>query len=211
MAAAHTRRPPEERRPQLVQAALDVLAETGLAHFTLARVAKRAKVQSSLLIHYFGSREALLREVLDAVQDHYREVFTSAIAGKSPRGFLPVLVGLMFDPPPHVRRYAHAFTDAIAAAYAEDAEMKAYIRKVYEGFDTYLVRVLSAAFPDAHEGAIRYASYTLLCLSEAHRSFLVLGFDAHERGEQVRRISNAILAVLGQYGSDPQATFQLAL
>jgi betaine-aldehyde dehydrogenase len=54
------RREPEDRRIQLLQAAMATLAETGIGEFTLAEVARRADVSAALVVHYFGDRDTLL-------------------------------------------------------------------------------------------------------------------------------------------------------
>ena len=54
------RREPEDRRIQLLQAAMATLADTGIADFTLAEVARRADVSPALVVHYFGDRDRLL-------------------------------------------------------------------------------------------------------------------------------------------------------
>ena len=54
------RREPEDRRVQLLQAALAALAETGIEQFTMAEVARRADVSPALVVHYFGDRDALI-------------------------------------------------------------------------------------------------------------------------------------------------------
>lgn len=199
MPPSHTRRSPEARRAQLVDAALDVLATDGLVAFTLARVAEVARVKSSLLIHYFGARETLVREVLDLVQAHYRTVFRTALEGCPPREALSVVVGLLFEPTPEVQRYRRALSDAVASSYGEDDALRAYVRAVYDGLDGFLVGLLGAAFPEAPPAAHARVAYTLLCLSEAHRSFLVLGFDPDARTAQVRAIAHAALAALDRY------------
>jgi len=54
------RREPEDRRLQLLQASMATLAETGISDFTLAEVARRAKVSAALIVHYFKDRDSLL-------------------------------------------------------------------------------------------------------------------------------------------------------
>ena len=53
------RREPEDRRLQLVQAAMATLAETGISGFTMAEVARRGGVSAALIVHYFGDRDQL--------------------------------------------------------------------------------------------------------------------------------------------------------
>jgi betaine-aldehyde dehydrogenase len=54
------RREPEDRRTQLLHAAMATLAQTGVGELTLAEVARRAEVSPALIVHYFGDRERLL-------------------------------------------------------------------------------------------------------------------------------------------------------
>lgn len=65
------RREPEDRRVQLLQAALAALAETGIEQFTMAEVARRAEVSPALIVHYFGDRdnliEATFRQLVERV------------------------------------------------------------------------------------------------------------------------------------------------
>lgn len=57
------RREPEDRRDQLLKAALTTLSETGIEAFTLAEVARHADVSPALVVHYFGDRESLIEAV----------------------------------------------------------------------------------------------------------------------------------------------------
>lgn len=57
------RREPEDRRNQLVDVAMETLAETGIVDFTLADVARRAQVSPALIVHYFGDKDCLLEAV----------------------------------------------------------------------------------------------------------------------------------------------------
>ncbi|MFM7028315.1 MAG: betaine-aldehyde dehydrogenase [Chakrabartia sp.] len=54
------RREPEDRREQLLRAALAALSETGIEAFTLAEVARHADVSPALVVHYFGDRDKLI-------------------------------------------------------------------------------------------------------------------------------------------------------
>jgi AcrR family transcriptional regulator len=53
----------QERRDQILQAAMDVLVNDGASNLTIRRVAKVAGVDPALIYHYFGSKADLLQEV----------------------------------------------------------------------------------------------------------------------------------------------------
>lgn len=61
------RLPPEERRAQLLEIAIDVFAERGLGAARHAEIAERAGVAVSTVFSYFETREALVDAVLDEV------------------------------------------------------------------------------------------------------------------------------------------------
>lgn len=58
------RRPREERRRQVLEAARQAIAEVGLANLRLTHVAERAGMSTGHVLYYFGTRERILAEVL---------------------------------------------------------------------------------------------------------------------------------------------------
>jgi AcrR family transcriptional regulator len=67
--AGLTRRrlPPEERRAQIIEAVLKVVAEHGVPGATVARIAAAADVSEGTLYVYFGSRDEILMAALDSI------------------------------------------------------------------------------------------------------------------------------------------------
>ena len=61
--------PAEERREQLLRAALAVIVERGFADTRIADVAERAGTSPALVIYYFKTRDALLTEALRYSED----------------------------------------------------------------------------------------------------------------------------------------------
>jgi TetR/AcrR family transcriptional regulator len=60
---ASRQRNPEATKDALIEAAEAILMEKGFSNISLSKVAKRAGITKSLIHHYFGSKEGLLREV----------------------------------------------------------------------------------------------------------------------------------------------------
>ncbi len=65
------RLPPEERRAQLLEIAIDVFADRGLGAARHAEIAERAGVAVSTVFVYFPTREALVDAVLDEVAEFF--------------------------------------------------------------------------------------------------------------------------------------------
>ena len=63
--------PAEDRREQLLRAALDVIVERGFADTRITDVAERAGTSPALVIYYFKTRDALLTEALRYSEDSW--------------------------------------------------------------------------------------------------------------------------------------------
>ena len=75
------RKEPEDRRGQLLQAALASLADTGIENFTLAEVARRADVSAALVVHYFGDRDKLIEATFRQLVERVTTLPMRALAG----------------------------------------------------------------------------------------------------------------------------------
>jgi TetR/AcrR family transcriptional regulator, fatty acid metabolism regulator protein len=57
----------EARRKQIVECAIEVIAEEGFAQASLARIAERAGVAKSVVLYHFAGKDELVEQVLMAV------------------------------------------------------------------------------------------------------------------------------------------------
>jgi AcrR family transcriptional regulator len=93
------RRLPEERPRQILDAALEVFGERGLAGARLDDIARRAGVSKGTIYLYFPNKEELFREVVRAVVvDRLREAAATAGTG---------------DPVDELKRYMRAHWDFV--------------------------------------------------------------------------------------------------
>ena len=67
------------RRPQLLAAAAEVIAERGFAATRIADVAERAGVSPSTLLYWFDSRDALLAEALAHAERSFHDEMAVAL------------------------------------------------------------------------------------------------------------------------------------
>lgn len=105
-----TRLDPIDRKRDLIEATINVLAETGGVSFTLAEVASLAGVSPSLILLHFQSKENLLREVLvHMARDYFGSLHGSQIGPGGPAVRLWRLVDAEFS--------AHYFTPRYLAAW----------------------------------------------------------------------------------------------
>ena len=90
----------ESRRTQLIEATIDCLARYGFAEFTLAQVARTARLSQGIVNFYFRSKEALLVETLKFMAAEYEQFWTAALrkAGPRPADKLAAMIAADFDP-----------------------------------------------------------------------------------------------------------------
>lgn len=63
--------PQDQRRQQMLRAALDVIVERGFPDTRIADVAERAEVSPALVIYYFKTKDRLLTEALRYAEDRW--------------------------------------------------------------------------------------------------------------------------------------------
>lgn len=90
----------QQRRRQLIDATMKVLARKGYAQTTLSDVAKEAGVSHGLVIFHFASKEKLLTETLLFMAEEYRANWEKALAeaGPSPAEQLDALMRADYEP-----------------------------------------------------------------------------------------------------------------
>ncbi len=89
-----------ERRRQLIDATLSVIAQSGISNVTLARVAGRAGLTAAMVNFHFAGKDSLLLETLRFVSREFQQRFDDAIAGAQGDAVraLNAIVDTHFDP-----------------------------------------------------------------------------------------------------------------
>ena len=89
-----------ERRVQLIEATIEVIARLGFARTTLTEVARQADLSHGLVNFHFASKEGLLDETLGHLAEEYRANWTRALleADPDPAARLDALLAADFEP-----------------------------------------------------------------------------------------------------------------
>jgi AcrR family transcriptional regulator len=81
------------RKPQILEAAAQVIAERGLAATRIADVAERAGTSPPAVLYWFGSKDDLLTEALTVDEDHFYGAMAERLAAlERPRERLRLLI-----------------------------------------------------------------------------------------------------------------------
>lgn len=69
----------DERRAQIIDGCLEMLARDGYQHASLSRIAQTAGVSKGLISHYFANKDALIEQTALATLDFLRAEVASAV------------------------------------------------------------------------------------------------------------------------------------
>jgi len=88
------------RKRQLIDATLDCIDRLGISQTTVAKIAARADLSQSNVLFHFHSKEALLDQTLEFLNDEYKSNWQRAIdaAGNDPAACLCALIEASFAP-----------------------------------------------------------------------------------------------------------------
>lgn len=78
------RRSADERRPEVVDAAIAEFAAAGLAGASTEAIARRANISHAYLFRLFGTKRDLFLAAVDTTHDHVLAVFAEAAAARPP-------------------------------------------------------------------------------------------------------------------------------
>src|ERR1700726_1996245 len=89
----------DQRREQMLRAAIEVIEERGFPETRIADVAARAGTSPALVIYYFKTKDQLLTEALRYAEDTWYEAGTRRMAAiPTAAGRLEELVAMNFLP-----------------------------------------------------------------------------------------------------------------
>ena len=89
----------DQRREQMLRAAIDVIVERGYAESRIADVAERAGTSPALVIYYFKTKDQLLTEAIRFSEDSWSEAGTARMAAiPTAAGRLEEIVAMSFLP-----------------------------------------------------------------------------------------------------------------
>jgi AcrR family transcriptional regulator len=127
--ATRTRRTADERRAQVVEAALEEFAQAGLAGASTEAIARRAGISHAYLFRLFGTKRDLFLATVDRAFGHVLDVFREAWSTRDPAW--PPLAVLGTSYPPILQDRKELLFQFHAFAACADPEIRARVRERY--------------------------------------------------------------------------------
>jgi AcrR family transcriptional regulator len=158
-----------QRRGEIVDAFIRLVALKGLEGVTLDDIAADAQLQRSSVRHFVGNRRELVAAAIVELTGRYAHGFREGLSGASG---IDDLITLAFS-----RSWlAKTGDDAVAfAALIEEAtrspDLVGELRGAYDAILTEVQAPIRRDYPDATSAQIRETAYAILCLIE-HNTFM---------------------------------------
>lgn len=183
----------KERIAEILRAARSVVAAEGFSATTLSRVATAAGVQRTLVLHYFGNRDGLMRAFITDAVAAYGDAMLRLGADEP----IERRVASMFEPGAYESRDDLVVWCELVALAARESVVRERLRELWsERWLPGLEQQLAVAFPAASPDQVATTAYALACLFEAHWAFHLQGVDSPERTDQAQRAARTLLAAL---------------
>ncbi|MGW2559845.1 TetR/AcrR family transcriptional regulator [Streptomyces sp. NPDC001514] len=139
----------EERRAEILRAALEVIAERGYRGASLGAVAERVGLTQQGLLHYFPTKEALLVAVLEE-----RDQWDTGGYRRSPEGWRMELLASLVEYNAMRPAIVQTFSALLGESVTEDHPAGEFFTRRYEQVRTEMAAVLRAEYGDRLPGGL---------------------------------------------------------
>lgn len=191
--AARTRLNPEERRKQLLAAAIDLFAEKGFGEAKHADIARRVGVSTAATFVYFPTREALLEAVIEEICSFYLEMFDGieVLKGGAPATLRMLAAGALETVDTH--------SNYVLVHQGWAARFDPEMRKKYRAFEDEVLSKLSNILWASEDNISRENRDDARILLSASHALSVMKIDG-EPEEKLARFTDHTIDVVLAYG-----------
>lgn len=147
----------EDRRTQLLDAAIELVGTSGMRSLTHRGVDVEAGVVTGSTSNYFRTRDALLRGVMERFMERERAMLTTVSGGATSRDELVAMLAAYARQAVHEGRTVSLARYAILVESAQRPELRPDVARGADDVDTWaleLVRRAGSRDPERDEGII---------------------------------------------------------
>lgn len=188
----------KHRKPAILKAFYEVIEAVGFENASVAKVAKQAGVHASLVIHYFGSKERMVLDLVDAVLETYTELIRKLPDSGEPHKRLERLLELIWSREWH-EAAGFSVVFSFLALSQRDERVMSRLHTLYESYGNYL-REQVRFFADADVIRVadqEAAAQGLISLSEGSHYFCRFHIENGTFDEHCKNMIQAAKRILG--------------
>lgn len=164
----------EERTAQILDAFERCIVRSGLAGSSLEDVATEAGVKRSLIRHYVGNRDDLVRAMADRYAARYARDLEQLAACAAYDERIDLLVDALLPPPKDARTYEVILAEALIAASDEYPEVKGMMVRLVKATVDSVLTILRAEYPEASRQDAWDVAYGVVGVCFNHESLVPL-------------------------------------
>lgn len=182
------------RQEQLTDAAIQCIVSHGLAATTLSKIAQTAGVQTSVVSHYFGNKDAVIAAAIEQSLVNVRSLVIDRFADVPLPKLLAAQLDVLFNieiSSPEIGPLIH---EIIAASFF-DPLIRKQVEGLYQSFTDILDTSVRAAYPKSPAKRRATVVHGLLALAHANAIFDHLAFDP-QHFKRGRTAANLLLSSL---------------
>jgi AcrR family transcriptional regulator len=171
-----------DRRGEILDAAIGVIARRGVRGFRVEQVAEQAGVAVSLLYYYFGSRNGLVRATLDHANERAAIASPAADTGRA-----TLAASLLAELDPEARDSSVVWGEVLASAVFEP-ELRDQLREAGATWTDLVAAVIAAGIEDGSiEGGVdaRAAAERLTALVDGLSARWLAGMIERDRAREL--------------------------
>lgn len=180
----------DERRKQIVDSFIELVAVKGLEHVSLDEVAGKAGVQRAALRHFVGNRDELTAAAIIEMTRYALVDLNTAMS-------LSELTAMLFNPErmQSLEVGELAWNELMPEAM-RSSSMRAVIKQCYDQLLQLISNALRQQYPNAARGQIAETAYAIACMAEYNYTFQRLGYP-RARCNALRKAAMTLAAQLG--------------
>jgi AcrR family transcriptional regulator len=164
-----------ERREQILDGVERCIIKHGLANVTYERIAEEARVQPTLIPHYFGNKQAVMSAAVERTLANVLGLVDEVVGEAHGRERIDRLIELVFSGALAIPQVGQLADELIAVSYF-DEETRLRIFEMYRHLERVAVDAVRGAYPDVPRPEADAVAYALLCLADANNTFSCIGF-----------------------------------
>lgn len=165
----------ETQKPRIIRSFYETILEQGFEGASIAKVAKRLDIQSTLIIHYFGNKENMTLALVDFVVEEYSKIFKkirNQRKDSDPEQRIRSFFKIIWSKPYYEKIDIAASLSVISVSF-RNQRVRKKIQWLYQQFKALLIQEMEAFFdrkgietPD-----VERAANVLLSMVEGSRHF----------------------------------------
>lgn len=190
-----------QRTTQILEAFERCIVKYGFPASTLEKIADEAGVSRSILRHYIGNREDIIRELILRYTKKYQESLLSRVSSIPETDHVKAFIDFYFEGWFEFGRDGDTIFGELISASERDKKLRNLMLNVYQTFEAKITNFLCQRYPHASEDRCRTVAYAVMCLSYGHSEMWWLGFDL-SRYPDLKRVIRSLMDTLANENVD---------